>query len=546
MRAHLQTILRRALAEIDGVPADFEPQISIPQDQAHGDYATNAALQLARHLKQNPRSIAASIIERLKSDSQQDGLVERYAMAGPGFINFYISTSWWHRVLEEVIDRGSAYGRMQSHAGERALVEFVSANPTGPLTVGHGRNAVLGDTIARLLEHVGYEVTREYYFNDAGRQMRVLGASVRARCAELSGRTDILFPEEGYVGDYIADIAGTVLEAQGVAILDSADLEPFIQAAKERIFSDISQTLERLRISMDTFFNEGSLYTNGAIDDTLERLGAHTYQKDGAVWLQTSRMGKETDTVLVKSTGEPTYRLPDIAYHRDKFGRGYDVMVNIFGADHIATYPDIMRALNVLGHDTDRLDVIIHQFVTLMEGGKEVKMSTRKARYVTLNELMDAVGEDATRYFFLMRSAGRHLEFDMDLAKEASDKNPVFYLQYAHARICSILRKAEESGFALSEEPDASCLTQEEELRLIQALALFSECISKSAAAREPHRIGTYLRSLAEAFSRFYHECRIIGEEHQLASARMALARATRIVLRSGLSVLGVTAPERM
>ncbi len=545
MKRYLRQALGQALAAMDGVPADYEPQISVPQDQAHGDFATNAALQLARHLGQNPRQIADSIVRNLWTTSIQAGMVDRCEIAGPGFINFHISSTHWHRTLAEILRKGASYGRARSHSGQRALVEFVSANPTGPLTVGHGRNAVLGDTIARLLAWVGYEVTREYYFNDAGRQMRVLGASVRARCAELAGRFDVPFPEDGYQGSYITEISRGILEEGGEAVLNSGELEPFITIAKDCIVVDITQTLGRLRINMDTFFNEGTLYRNGAIEDTLEKLREYTYRSDGAVWLRTSEMGKEMDTVLIKRTGEPTYRLPDIAYHRDKYARGYDVMVDILGADHIATYPDIVRALDAMGYDTQRLDMIIHQFVTLTEDGREVKMSTRKARYITLDELMDSVGEDATRYFFLMRSAGRHLEFDMDLAREVSDKNPVFYLQYAHARICSILRKVEESGSPLG-DPEMDCLTDDSELRLIQVLARFPECIEQSAAAREPHRVGVYLRSVAEAFTRFYHECRIIGEQRQLAAARIALARATRIVLQGGLAVIGVTAPDRM
>ena len=540
MKQKLQHVLLQALASMDGVPENFEPQITIPHDRSHGDFATNAALQLARYLKRKPRQIADALVENLLSASIMTTEVERCEVAGPGFINFRVSNAYWYSVLADILTEGPSYGCSQSHNGERALVEFVSANPTGPLTVGHGRNAVLGDTIARLLEWVGYDVTREYYFNDAGRQMRVLGASVRARCAELAGRTDVPFPEDGYEGDYITNIARSILEECGRELLDSDNLEPFVTWAKDSIFADISRTLQRLGIQMDTFFDEGSLYRNGTIEDTLARLEDNTYTKDGAVWLSTSSMGKEDDTVLVKRTGEPTYRLPDIAYHRDKFARGFDVMVDVFGADHIATYPDIVRALDALGYDTGRLDVIIHQFVTLIEDHREIKMSTRKARFITLDKLIETVGQDATRFFFLIRSAGIHLEFDMDLAREANDKNPVFYLQYAHARICSILRKAEESGPSLADPPEMECLTDRAELRLIRVLAQFPECIVQSALAREPHRVGVYLRSVAEAFTRFYHDCRIIGEDPQLASARMALACATRTVLRSGLTVLGV------
>ncbi|NNE69715.1 MAG: arginine--tRNA ligase, partial [Rhodothermales bacterium] len=426
------------------------------------------------------------------------------------------------------------------------------------------RNAVLGDTIAKLLETQGFDVTREYYFNDAGRQMRILGESVQAHYRALvdpaHGRKTIeaaggqqlevpeSFPEDGYQGDYILEIAEALREREGDRLLDEGDVDVFKEAAKERIFEEIGATLRRMGIEMDSFFNERSVYESNAVWDIVERLRAKdlAYDQDGAVWFKTTAFGKEQDTVLVKSSGEPTYRLPDIAYHIDKVSRGFDRIVDVFGADHIATFPDVLSGVQAMGHGTDHIEVVIYQFVTLVRGGEPVKMSTRKATYVTLDDLMDEVGEDVTRFFFLMRSPNTHLEFDLDLAKEASEKNPVFYLQYAHARIASILRKAEEVGFSMSEDAPMELLTHDAEESLIKELMRYPAVLSRTAEAFEPHRLAVYLREVAVAFTQFYGNCRIIGESPDLASARMLLARATQSILASGLGVLGISAPDRM
>ncbi len=567
MRAYLQRALLEALRQIDGVPNGFLPTLEVPKVAQHGDLSTNCALKLARHLHRAPMQIAEEVATRIALDPDR---IEACEAVRPGFINFRFSHRQLYQALAAVLEAGPQFGRTGAGQGQRALVEFVSANPTGPLTVGHGRNAVLGDTIANLLEWTGYDVTREYYFNDAGRQMRVLGASVRARYEQALHDRNLVagsyatkhatdgvgrrvevpasFPDDGYLGHYIVEIARALADAEGAALLSATSDAPFTQAAKEAIFQDIERTLQRLDIRMDTFFNERSLYESGALDAVLQGLSGTglLYEKDGATWFRTSAMGKDSDTVLVKRTGEPTYRLPDIAYHRDKLQRGYDVCVNVFGADHIATYPDILRALRVLGLDADRIDVILYQFVTLVRGGQEVKMSTRKANFVTLDELTAEVGPDVTRFFFLMRSVGRHLEFDLDLAKEASDKNPVFYLQYAHARICSIQDKAASVGFETDVKADLALLTHETELNLIKQVVHFPQALCAVAEAREPHRLVVYLREVAAAFSHFYHHCRIIGEPRATASARMALAAATRVVLCNGLTVLGISAPERM
>ncbi len=563
MKAYLDEKLRAVLADMGGAPDGFETEFQATRQPEHGDLSTNAALQLARHFRRSPRHIAEDIAARLRA-VLDPGQVASVEVAGPGFLNFRFASAYLARQIEALLAVGDAFGRTRAGAGRRALVEFVSANPTGPLTVGHGRNAVLGDTLANLLDWTGYDVTREYYFNDAGRQMRVLGASVRARYLALldpdlptkrveRGEGDVVpvpegFPEDGYLGDYITDIARALVEAHGDALRDTDDVTPFQKAAETAIFEEIAATLRRLGIKMDTFFNEHDLYASGALREVVEGLRekGYIYEKDGAVWFETTRLGKDQDTVLVKSSGEPTYRLPDIAYHVDKLKRGYDKVIDVFGADHIATYPDVLRGVELLGYDAARIEVVIYQFVTLVQGGEPVKMSTRKATYVTLDDLMDEVGDDVTRFFFLMRSPNTHLEFDLDLAREASEKNPVFYLQYAHARICSILRKAEEVGFTFGDTPDLSLLTHETETALMKVLLQLPEVIEQTAEAREPHRLAGYLRDVAVAFTRFYGSCRIIGEAPALATARMHLAQASRIVLHNGLTILGISAPERM
>ncbi|MDX1548541.1 MAG: arginine--tRNA ligase, partial [Rhodothermales bacterium] len=420
MKDYLDRELRAVLAELGGVPEDFALEFETPANPDHGDLATNTAMRLARHLRRAPRQIADDLAARLTArlDPRRVAGVE---VAGPGFINFRFADAYLYRELADLLAAGKAYGRSDIGQGKTALVEYVSANPTGPLTVGHGRNAVLGDTVANLLAWTGHAVTREYYFNDAGRQMRVLGESVRARYHELLADLDMepyldlsggrrarweahldaydtkflegddgaeievpaSFPEDGYRGEYIYDVARALIDEHGLDLLDEESAEPFKKAAEKAIFADIERTLKRLRIEMDSFFNEHSLYESEAVWEVVERLReqGYVYEKDGATWFRTSALGKEQDTVLVKSTGEPTYRLPDIAYHRDKFERGFDVLVDVFGADHIATYPDVERGVRLLGYDADRIEVVIYQFVTLVRGGEPVKMSTRKANY---------------------------------------------------------------------------------------------------------------------------------------------------------------------
>ncbi len=436
------------------------------------------------------------------------------------------------------------YGKWVKYLGKRAQVEFVSANPTGPLTVGHGRNAVTGDTIANLLEWIGYKVEREYYFNNAGRQMRILGDSVRLRYLELLGHK-INFPEEYYQGEYIKDIAKKLFEEYGDKLFNKEEI--FKERAEREIFDDINRTLSRLNIFFENYYNENSLYEDGRIKNLLNLFEEKnlSYVKDDAIWLKLSELGNEKDKVIVKSTGEPTYRLPDIAYHITKFERGYDLIVDVFGSDHNATYPDVLAGLKALGYDVTQVKVLIHQFVTITQDGQIVKMSTRKANYITLDELIDEVGSDVVRYFFNMRSISSHLNFDINLAKKQTDENPVFYLQYAHARISSILRMTKDENLNLSTE-NLELLTKDEEQNLLKKLYEFPYEVLYSAENFEPHRLCTYLEELAALFHKFYTECRIIGSPKELAEARIALIVAVQTVIRNGLRILGVSAPEKM
>ena len=576
MEETLAAAIRAALARLPDLPDGFDAaavavEFQTPANADHGDLATNVALQLAKPLGRAPRAIATALALGIDFDPARVAAVE---VAGPGFLNIRFAAGYLAAGLRDLLAAGDAYGRTTDHAGETAIVEYVSANPTGPLTVGHGRNAVLGDTLANLLERTGYAVTREYYFNDAGRQMRVLGQSVLARYTAIvrpETPTRVLdggetvpegFPDGGYLGGYITDVAQALADAHGDALLGEADETRFTAAARDTIFAEIDATLRRLGVRMDSQFNERGLYESRAVWDVVDRLTQKglAYEQDGATWFKTSALGKTTtdaegergtDVVLVKSTGEPTYRLPDIAYHMEKLGRGFALVLDVFGADHIATYPDVLRGVEALGGDAAKIDVVVYQFVTLVRGGQPVKMSTRKANYVTLDELMDEVGADVVRFFFLMRSPNTHLEFDLDLAVEASEKNPVFYLQYAHARICSIAAKAAETGLpdvrgADGAGADVSLLTHESEVALVKTLLLFPGEVRAAAEGRAPHRLAGFLREVAVAFSGFYRDCRIVGEPAEIATARLHLAEAARRVLGHGLAVLGVSAPERM
>ncbi len=527
---------------ISGVPVILQR----PREKQFGDHTSNIAMQLARFLKKKPADIARDIVDFFPADNPY---LARIEIAGPGFINFHEKREGLYEQLREILQQKERYGRSTLPKPQRAQIEFVSANPTGPLTIGHGRQAVLGDAVASIMEAAGYDVTREYYFNNAGRQMRVLGESVRLRYLEICGQ-DITFPEDHYQGEYIRDIARQLYEQHGDALLASEDITPFKDAAENSIFEDIKKTIARLGFSFDSFFNEKSLYDDGKIDEIVERLKEKGLvdSHDGATWFLTSKLGFDQDRVIIKSTGEPTYRLPDMAYHVNKMERGYDRIIDIFGADHIDTYPDVLAALKALGYDVNKVTVLIHQFVTLTENGEKVKMSTRKANFVTLDDLMDEVGVDVTRYFFLMRSMNSHLNFDLALAKTQSDENPVFYIQYAHARINSIHALAAERQLAVDNPAEAplNLLTAEEEISLIKELLQFPKIIAGCAETLEPHKLVNYLHNLATVFHRFYTVCRVITDNKELSLARLALIQATKIVIANGLGILHIHAPERM
>ena len=520
--------------------------IELPKHASHGDFSTNMAMIIGGRDKKNPRQIATQLSEMLDRDTE---LVEKVEIAGPGFVNFFIRQAVWQSVVEPICTQDKEYGLSEIGKDRKVLVEFVSANPTGPLSIGHGRQAVLGDAIARLLEVTGHTVTREYYYNDAGRQMRVLGDSTRARYQELLG-LKANFPEDGYQGEYIYDIARKLIEETGDSLKDSDDLQQFKEKAEQEIFVNIEATLKRLDITFDNYYNEHSLYEKGLIDDVVEELRKKdlVYDEDGAVWFKTTEFGQEKDRVIIKSSGEPTYRLPDIAYHREKFRRGFDWLVDIFGADHIATVPDVLAGVRALGYDDSKVTVVLHQFVTLTREGKQVKMSTRKANFITVDELFDEVGPDVVRFFFLTRKADSQLEFDLDLATKESQENPVFYVQYANARLSSIQKKALEKGISRIdlEKVALQKLCLPEELNMLKALASFPELVEDAALELSPHRVIFFLLDLAGQFHSYYNRHMVISDDHELTQARLWLAEALRIVFRNGLQVVGLSAPESM
>lgn len=550
MKKKIEAILQQALekAHREGAVRTAPPfpiVLEIPKDPALGDLACTVALMLARQERVAPRVLAERLVPFIEDPG---GWLEAVEVAGPGYLNMRFSSRFWAECLTEI--QQADFGVPASFgAGKSVLVEFVSANPTGPLTVGHGRNAVLGDAIARLLAAAGWRVVREYYFNNAGRQMKLLGESVKARYLELLG-DPVDFPEEGYQGEYIRDIARALLAEHGAGLRDQPATGVFKEAAERAIFQDIERTLQRLDIRFDSYFNEDSLYQDGSIERTLADLKERglAEERDGAIWLKGEAVGLDKDRVLVKSTGEPAYRLPDIAYHRAKFARGFDWLVDVLGADHIAEHEDVRAALRALGYDVSRIHAIIYQFVTLTRGGEQVKMSTRRAEYVTLDELIDEVGADAVRFFFLTRKADSHLEFDLELAKRQSADNPVFYVQYAHARVASLMKQAERAGVGLPEPHELSVerLSSEEEIAVMKRLAAYADVIEEAARQCEPHRVVFYLIDLAADFHRFYNRHRILGEDRPTSLARLYLAWAVGAVVRKGLTLLGVRAPEEM
>ncbi|MFN8482605.1 MAG: arginine--tRNA ligase [Anaerolineae bacterium] len=525
------------------LPADIVIQRPKP---GFGDFATPVALALAKPARMAPLQIAQRIADHLP----QDGLIGKVEVAPPGFVNISLSPRWLGEQVARILSAGEAVGNVGIGAGQTAQVEFVSANPTGPLTVGHGRNAVIGDTLARVLEAANYAVTREYYYNDAGRQMQLLGESVRGRYLQILGRP-VAWSEDYYQGEDIVEIAQGLVDECGDSLVDEPASGLFRARAQAVITETQQAALNRLGIHFDNLFNENSLTTSGAVWEVVDRLKerGYAYDADGAVWFKATAFGAEKDRVLVRSNGEPTYRLPDIAYHQNKLDRGYDLIVNVLGSDHAVQYPDIASALKALGYDPDRIHVVIYQFVTLMRDGEVVKMSKRKANYVTLNELLDEVGPDALRYFMLMRSSDSHLEFDLNLAVKQSDENPVFYVQYAHTRIAGVLRQAAERGIEIAPTADLSLLTDPSELALIREMLRLEEVVALVTRQLAPHHLTYYAHDLATAFHTFYDRCPILPPRQTdpaLTQARLHLAAAAQATLARALDLVGVSAPERM
>jgi arginyl-tRNA synthetase len=567
---HVEAVLRALLDESgdDGPLPEFA--LEAPRNPDHGDFACNAALLLAKRLRRSPREIAEELAGRLR---EAGDTVSRVEVAGPGFVNLWLAGEGWQELLPRVLAEGPRFGRGNAGAGRRVQVEFVSANPTGPLTLGHGRQAVLGDAIARLLEWQGHDVTREYYFNDGGRQMRVLGESVRARYLELLGRAapppstadperwpaevdglPVTFPKDGYQGGYITDLARDLYAEHGDALADEPGEGIFREVAQTAIFGEIRKTLADLGIEFDVYSSEQDLYRSGALEAVLSDLRERdlVYDSEGATWLRATALGLDRDRVLVKSSGEPTYLLPDIAYHREKLRRGFDQVIDVQGADHKEQFPFVVEAIGALDCPKERVELVMHQFVTLTRGGEQVKQSTRRATFVTVDELLESVGGDVFRFFMVQRRSESHLDFDLELAEETDwKKNPAYYVQYAHARTHGIERKAGEQGVAM---PDASsvraeALTLPQEIEILKKIGDFPDVLERAAASREPHHLAYFARELAGLWNPYVQDGsrhRILSDDPVLTSARLGLTLAVRVVLASALTVIGVSAPERM
>jgi arginyl-tRNA synthetase len=589
MKAQIQQLVSQALEQLaaDGaLQADQLPRpiIERARDTRHGDFACNVAMVLAKVARCKPRDLAEKLVAALPAS----GVVAKVEIAGPGFINFYLAPDAYHKLLPEILQQGHGYGRSQIGAGKRVQVEFVSANPTGPLHVGHGRGAAYGATVADLLEAVGFEVHREYYVNDAGRQMDILGTSVWLRYLELCGE-DFAFPSNGYKGDYVLDIAATLHREHGDAYRHASDevfadtpadetadnpegdkeahIDALIVRAKQllgdnryryvfelglnTILDDIRQDLEEFGVTYEQWYSERSLTEGGAVNKVMERLrgSGHFYEKDGAQWFRSTDYGDEKDRVVERDNGQTTYFASDIAYHAEKIERGFDRVIDVWGADHHGYVPRVKAALEALGDDPSKLDVLLVQFAILYRGGEKVQMSTRSGQFVTLRELRKEVGRDAARFFYVMRKCEQHMDFDLDLAKSQSSDNPVYYVQYAHARVCSVLVQAAEKGISaeISEGvANLECLTEAHEQALLTSLSRYPEVVESSALNEEPHQLTHYLRELANDFHTYYNAHQFLVEDESLRDARLKLILASRQVLRNGLNLLGVSAPERM
>jgi arginyl-tRNA synthetase len=537
-----------------GWPPVSMPEIAweYPPEPTFGDLSTTLSFALAKQVRRSPRDVATAIQRAVHPDP---ALVEKIEVAGPGYLNIFVANGWWHAVIREILEAGAAYGRAKVGQGRRVQVEFVSANPTGPLHVGHGRGAALGDAIANLLRAAGYRVEREYYINDAGSQMRLLGESVWARHLEACGRP-VQFPENGYHGEYIRELAAQVAAAvPGLAGLEADQaISTCTERASRILLGEIEADLSAFGVVFDSWVSERSLYESGEVEAVLAtlRAGGHLYEEGKAVGFRASDFGDEKDRILIRSNGEPTYVTSDIAYHANKIRRGFDRLINIWGADHGGYIPRVKAAIQALGHDPETLRVILLQMVKVLRGGAPVPMSKRTGEFVELREVVSEVGKDAARFLFLTRRSEAQLDFDIEVAKRQTMDNPVFYVQYAHARSCSMARKAAEAGMpGPYADADLSRLTLPEELAILKRLAVYPEMVLNAALAYEPHRVTTYLQELAAAFHGYFTkykdtEERVISGDRDLSRARLAMVAAVRQVVANGLTLLGVSAPERM
>jgi arginyl-tRNA synthetase len=527
-----------------GADESVDPIIERPRDPSLGDWTTNLAMTLARPLRKRPAEIAGLLRDRMRLG---EAGVEKVDVAGPGFMNFWLDPARIAQGVREVIEKNESFGRSDAGNGESVNIEFVSANPTGPLHVGHGRQAALGDAIATLLEWTGWNVSREFYYNDAGVQIENLAASVRAWLAALDGG-ELVIPEGGYHGEYIREIAERYVAEHGGSTKDAGDVKEFAVAAL-RAEQDLD--LQAFGVKFDQYFLESSLYTDGKVDQTVEKLnaGGMTYESDGALWLRTSSFGDDKDRVMRKRDGTYTYFLPDVAYHVTKWQRGFHRAIDVQGADHHSTTTRVRAGLQALdmGIAPEYPEYVLHQMVTVMKSGEEVKISKRAGSYVTVRDLINEVGRDAVRFFFLMRKSDSQLVFDIDVAVKQSEENPVYYVQMAHARMCGIFRVGEIDRESFSPEGiDLGVLREPEEQELIKALVDFPQVVAAAAAALEPHRITNYLTETARLAHLWYHKHHVLGEPDEIMKARLALARASQIVIRNALGILGITAPERM
>ncbi|NLY52121.1 MAG: arginine--tRNA ligase [Firmicutes bacterium] len=541
--------LNKAAASEGWIIENLPPiELEIPKEKSHGDLATNLAMQLTREIKQAPRRIAELLIQHL---DLTDTFVESVEVAGPGFINLWLNNKWLYKVLKDIEEQGDAYGRSNYGQGKKVLLEFVSANPVGPMNVVNARAAAVGDTLANIMEAAGYDVSREYYVNDAGRQAHLFGLSILARYKELAG-LEVEFPEDGYPADYVIELA-KILRQEVPDLLEKSqeEQEAFCKRwGTDRMVEQQKADLAAFGVEFDLWFRERDLHQGHQLDEVIKFMqeAGYLYEEDGAIWFASTRFGDDKDRVMVKSDGEPTYLTPDVAYHWNKYSRGFEHLINIWGPDHHGYIARMSAAIQALGYPADSFEVIILQLVTLLRHGEKVRMSKRAGRFISMKELLDEVGKDAARYFFLMRAPDSHLDFDMALAVEQSQENPVYYIQYAHARICSILRQAEENGVKLpmAAQADLNLLQTEAEIDLIKKLAQLPEEIIEAAERREPHRIARYCYELASTFHSFYTHCRVLGEEEALQEARLVLVQATKQVLQITLGILGVSAPEQM